>query len=217
MYVNSKGFTLIELIAVIALLGIIGIIGISSYTSFYDAIQQKNIDNNIEIIKSSAMEYYSDTLETTFMVNDLLTNGYLKANENNSFYIDKEDYSCYTIHVQVTNKNIDNKNYEKVNINLGDKHLNNYGTCDTSDLEKNEITMKYDNTTQSVIINIPAGSTLTLISNLGDYTYKNNNNVDDTFSQKIELIENYPTLLSATIVDKDNNIYTKSIAIKKGD
>ena len=61
MYVNSKGFTLIELIAVIALLGIIGIIGISSYTSFYDAIQQKNKNTSIVIIKTNyCIKFYID-------------------------------------------------------------------------------------------------------------------------------------------------------------
>lgn len=210
---NSKGFTLIELIAVIALLGTIGIIAISSYSSFYTAIQQKNINNNIEIIKNSAIEYYNDTLETVFMVNDLLEDGYLKANENNSYYIDKEDYRCYLIHVNVVNKEINGKKFEKINITLGEKKVQNNGACN-NDITRNDLDMKYEN--KYIKVAMPANSQLTLISNLGHY-YHATTITATTFSKQIDISStdsDYPIIFSATLIDDKNVIYTKSIQVK---
>ena len=213
---NTKGFTLIELIAVIALLGLITTIGVTTYISYYDVIKEKNINNNFELIKSSAIDYYNDTLKTTFMIDDLLTAGYLKPNQNNSYYIDDEDYRCYAVNINVKNDTINHKKFSKITAVLGKKYVNDKNECDKLKLEKNEIKMTYQNGV--INITIPANSTLTLISNLGHFqSYVNNQQISQEYNYNLSTQYEGNIIISATIVDSEKNVFTKSIRIEKGE
>ena len=119
---KNRGFTLVEVIAVIAILGTIMILGTSSYLAYYDSLKEKNKENSLEIVYESAIEYYHNTYKTTFLISDLLDNGYLKANKNNTMMINDEDYRCYAININNTNEIINNKNYTKIEAVLGENY-----------------------------------------------------------------------------------------------
>ena len=85
---NSKGFTLIELVATIVVLSIV--LGISSYaiTGVIKNSKEKNYQLLINEIKAAVEEYHiecnyseeSQTCSNTFTLGSLVTNGYLKGN-----------------------------------------------------------------------------------------------------------------------------------------
>lgn len=217
---KNKGFTLVEVIVVIAILGTIMIIGTSSYIAYYDSLKEKNLENNLEIVYSSAIDYYNNTYKTSFLISDLLKNGYLKANKNDTLIIDDEDYKCYAININNVSETINGKEYTKVKAVLGKNYYNNETkSCDTTDFTNEKYSISPNpNNINSIIITLPQNTQVTLISNLGHYAHFTN---DDKESDEInyEFNTEYvgPIIFTATFTEKINdsksNTIIKSIKI----
>ena len=123
---NKKGFTLVELMAVIAILGIILLIAVPSYLGVSKKIKEDMWDNKLKMIetavemwvqdnKSDLCEYdkpsnkwkanadlreaLSDHGEDEIALSVLISNGYLKGDDNDTFInpIDNEDYSTVVL------------------------------------------------------------------------------------------------------------------------
>lgn len=221
---NNKGFTLVEIIAVIAILGIIMSLSISSYVNYSDKLEEKNKENSISIIKMKAKDYYNSTGKNIFFVKELLTSEYLKPNQGNNYLINKEDYVCHIVSIETS---IDENN--KVNVtatidetdySLESSDEQGYINCDESKLEEKFSLSIKENT---IIANIPKKSSVTIMTNLGDYTHQENNtDTNKQIALNIKNIENIPStednnflvVAQATLVDENNKITTKKISIK---
>ncbi len=138
---NSKGFTLVELLAVIVVMGIISLIGVTSYNSITLAIknnQRKNLISNIEI---KAANYAYDTGKTMIFVDELITEGYIDDDDDAGNIIDPKDsnkrLNCYIVEMEKV------KDYYKAKFIDG----NNYDTasgCDLEKLEENKESVKIE-------------------------------------------------------------------------
>ena len=125
---NKKGFTIIELLSVIVLLGIIITIGIFSISSIRQTIldrQYKNVKTEIEV---AAEKYYADTESTSFYVQTLIDEGYLKADNSSLNIYDPRDskiMNCYIINVNDGKATLDdiNKNEDCSNEIVGNYDL----------------------------------------------------------------------------------------------
>ena len=102
---NKKGFTLVELLAVICILAIIVAIAIPTYSKIMESVQNKQYQNKISYIKTAALKYADDTNYSVFFVDDLVKNGYIEPDYNNSI-IDNRDnktiMNCYMITITET-------------------------------------------------------------------------------------------------------------------
>ena len=112
---NKKGFTLVELLSVIVLLGIIITIGVFSISSVRKSIlerQFKNIKTDIEL---AGEKYYQDTESTSFYVQTLIDEGYLKADNKSMIITDPRDNTSLNCYVVTINNDEDallgSKNY----------------------------------------------------------------------------------------------------------
>jgi len=127
---NSKGFTLVELLASIAILALILIIAVPSIGKISTAIKENQRKNNIEKIEIAASKYAFDTGETILFVDNLVTEGYLESDDESGNVLDpvnNERMNCYVVETEKQGdyykaKFIDGKNYD------------NNGVCDTDKL-----------------------------------------------------------------------------------
>lgn len=79
---NRKGFTLIELMAVIAILVIIMGIALPNITSSIERSKEKQKEQKIKLIKSSAELYFDrHNNSNKVMISDLIKDGLLTAEE----------------------------------------------------------------------------------------------------------------------------------------
>ena len=213
---KNKGFTLVEVIAVIAILGTIMILGTSSYLSYYDSLKEKNKENSLEIVYESAIEYYNNTYKTTFLISDLLDNGYLKANKNNTMMINDEDYRCYAININNTNEIINNKNYTKVEAVLGENYYDeSTKECNLTNYNSEKFSLAFSNNTNNKIVIeliFPANTSVTLINNLGYYAHYNST-TEESNKKSIDYESDYkgPIIFTATFVEKLSDTKTSTI------
>ena len=93
---NSKGFTLVELLATIVILGVISAIAMVSIDSMIDNSQITECENLLLSIKSATKDYVShnrfglSSKSFTKTVNDLVSDGFLSEPVTNPF--NKEKY-----------------------------------------------------------------------------------------------------------------------------
>lgn len=140
---NSKGFTLVELLLTIAILGLLIGIAVPSYVGISSAIRKNQRNNIIERIEIAASKYAYDTGETIIFVNKLVTEGYIESDDeegNIEDPVNNERMNCYIIEMEKVSdyynaKFIDGKNYD------------NNGNCDLTKLQENseEITIQVVN------------------------------------------------------------------------
>ncbi len=91
---KKNGFTLIEIIAVIIILAIITVIATVSFTAIRKKTLQKDYESLIRNINIAAEKYVADKAinkNCTLTVNNLLTNGYIESNANDSDVVDPRD------------------------------------------------------------------------------------------------------------------------------
>lgn len=212
---KNKGFTLVEVIAVIAILGTIMILGTSSYLAYYDSLKEKNKENSLEIVYESAIEYYHNTYKTTFLISDLLDNGYLKANKNNTMMINDEDYRCYAININNTNEIINNKNYTKIEAVLGENYYDeNTKECNLTNFNSEKFNLTYTDSNNKIVIevNFPANTSATIINNLGYYAHYVSTS-DESNKKSIDYESDYkgPIIFTATFVEKLSDTKTNTI------
>ena len=118
---------------------------------------------------------------------------------------------------------IANKNRNLVsglNYSLESSDEQGYINCDESKLEEKFSLSIKENT---IIANIPKKSSVTIMTNLGDYTHQENNtDTNKQITLNIKNIENIPNtednnflvVAQATLVDENNKITTKKISKK---
>lgn len=212
---KNKGFTLVEVIAVIAILGTIMILGTSSYLAYYDSLKEKNKENSLEIVYESAIEYYHNTYKTTFLISDLLDNGYLKANKNNTMMINDEDYRCYAININNTNEIINNKNYTKIEAVLGENYYDeNTKECNLTNFNSEKFSLTYTDSNNKIVIevNFPANTSATIINNLGYYAHFDSTS-DESNKKSIDYESDYKgsIIFTATFIEKLSDTKTNTI------
>lgn len=129
---NSKGFTLVELLLTIAILGLVIGIAVPSYIGISNAIRASQRENIIEKIEIAASKYAFDTGETIIFVDKLVTEGYIDSDDEDGTIddpVNNERMNCYIVEMEKASdyynaKFIDGKNYD-VN-----------GECDLNKLKK---------------------------------------------------------------------------------
>lgn len=96
---NSKGFTLVEMLVTIAVFGLILGIAIPSYTGISKSINNRHRNNLIKRIEIAASKYAADTGKTLFFVNELVTEGYIDSDDNGFVFdpVSKEKINCHKI------------------------------------------------------------------------------------------------------------------------
>lgn len=139
---NSKGFTLVELLLTIAILGLVIAIAVPSYTGISNAIRQNQRKNVIEKIEIAASKYAFDTGETIIFVDKLVTEGYIDSDDEDGTIddpVNNERMNCYIVEMEKKGdyfnaKFIDGKNYDS------------NGVCDLNQL-------KHSNENISILVN----------------------------------------------------------------
>lgn len=129
---NSKGFTLVELLLTIAVLGLIVGIAVPGYFGVSNAIRKNQRENLIDKIEIAASKYAFDSGKVKIFVDELITEGYIDSDDDNGNIIDplnRERMNCYIVEMEKSNdyynaKFIDNENYD------------NNGVCDINKLKE---------------------------------------------------------------------------------
>lgn len=96
---DNKGFTFVELLATIAILTVIVTLAVTTYTRIRKNSLQKDYENLVSYIETKAAAYAGDTGITTVSVEDLITEGYLQADDQTDIYDPRDNTSlnCYII------------------------------------------------------------------------------------------------------------------------
>lgn len=96
---KRAGFTLVELLGVIGILSLILLISIPTYLNLRDSTLQREYDNVVSYIESSAARYAQDTSITTVSVEKLIENGYIEPDDETDIYnpINGESLNCYIV------------------------------------------------------------------------------------------------------------------------
>lgn len=220
---NNKGFTLVEIIVVVALLGIIMSLSISSYVNYSEKLEERNKENSISIIKMKAKDYYNSTGKNVFFVKELLQKGYLKGNQSNKYIVNSDDYTCHIVNVE---SSTDENNKININVYVNEEDYSlieqdeeGYINCDNSKIN-DLFSLSLNN--NIVSSNIPGNSSITILSNLGDYTHQENNSDNKKeITMEIKNINNIQSdkdndfliVISATLVTNENKIVTKKISV----
>ena len=129
---NSKGFTLVELLLTIVILGLVIGIAVPSYIGVSKMIRNNQRKNIVEKIEIAASKYAYDTGETIIFVDELVTEGYIESDEEDGTINDPVNngrMNCYIVEMEKVSdyynaKFVDGKNYD------------NGGTCDLSKLQE---------------------------------------------------------------------------------
>lgn len=221
---NSKGFTLTELIAVIVVLSIILLIAMGAYTGIQKSVLEGQYKNLVLEIKQKAEEYAADLATTDVIyinVDTLIKEGYLQAEDENNIYDprDKTKMNCIMIHVI-----FENGEYKA---ELEEKKENSDGTCDVSQVDDLRLSLYCNgekcnankwytgNITLSIVgleeITL-ANSTVEWTSLLGTYVIQNAEVNNKTLEIKDEKILN--TTYNVTIITDNDETYTISQNIK---
>ena len=118
---NSKGFTLVELLLTITVLALILAIAIPSYNSISRAVRLSQRNNVIKNIEVAASKYAYDTNETIIFVDKLVEEGYIESDEEDGSINDplnsKKRLNCYIVEMKKEKdyyraKFIDGNNYD---------------------------------------------------------------------------------------------------------
>ena len=221
---NSKGFTLTELIAVLVVLSIILLIAMGAYTGIQKSVLEGQYKNLVLEIEQKAEEYAADLATTDVIyinVDTLIKEGYLQAEDEKNIYDprDKTKMNCIMIHVI-----FENGEYKA---ELEEKKENNDGTCDVSQVDDLRLSLYCNgekcnankwytgNITLSIVgleeITL-ANSTVEWTSLLGTYVIQNAEVNNKTLEIKDEKILN--TTYNVTIITDNDETYTISQNIK---
>ena len=96
---NKKGFTLTELIAVIVILSLIISLATISVLAIRKNVLKKDYNNLVTYLETKAAEYANETNITTISVEDLIKEGKISPDDQNTVYNPetKESMNCYII------------------------------------------------------------------------------------------------------------------------
>ena len=126
---NSKGFTLVELIAVVAILGLLAIITTPAYETISNNIKRRNYESKKSVIKKETINYVEKYMKNEtydperednksqticFTVKYLIQNGIISSDDENDEYI-KNDVTGEVYK--------DNKVFIEVSYNLNNLRL----------------------------------------------------------------------------------------------
>ena len=139
---NKKGFTLTELIAVIVILSLIISLATISVLAIRKNVLKKDYNNLVTYLETKAAEYANETNITTISVEDLIKEGKISPDDQNTVYNPetKESMNCYIIKSTFEN----GKYTSTLSTNLG---MSN-GKCNTYEkTDKYEI-CRYDESTK---------------------------------------------------------------------
>lgn len=117
---NTKGFTLVELLLSIVILSLILLIAVPSISNISDAVRKSQRKNTIKNIEIAASKYAFDTGETIIFVDKLVTEGYIESDNDGNIKDpeNNERLNCYIIEMEKVSdyyesKFIDGKNYDE--------------------------------------------------------------------------------------------------------
>ena len=96
---NKKGFTLTELIAVIIVLSLVISITTITFIAIRKNVLKKDYNNLVTYLETKAAEYANETNITTISVEDLIKEGKISPDDQNTVYNPetKESMNCYII------------------------------------------------------------------------------------------------------------------------
>lgn len=99
---KKDGFTIVELLATILVLAVIIGLAIPGYNTINSSVRKRHRENLIKEIEIAASSYAFDSGETLFFVNDLITEGYYKGDNNDEVIdpVSNMSLNCYAISVE---------------------------------------------------------------------------------------------------------------------
>ena len=214
---NSKGFTLVEMLITIAVFGLILGIAIPSYTGISKSINNRHRNNLIKRIEIAASKYAADTGKTLFFVNELVTEGYIDSDDN-GFVIDpvsKEKINCHKIEA------VKEGNYYEASY-YGDISYGQNAECNNDDLNNNNNTDIYISVSENGdIITLTAYGNVDIRCGTEDYYcyWRNTNGLEEITNSNIYSINSENKIINTTYIFEyiyvDENNENKSIVAKK--
>lgn len=99
---NNKGFTLVELLVSVIILSLVLLIAIPSLGNLSTSIKKNDRDNNIKNIEIAAAKYAFDSGKTLIFVDELITEGYLKGDDDGNIIdnLNKSRLNCYIVKME---------------------------------------------------------------------------------------------------------------------
>ena len=93
---NSAGFTLIELMIVMAIIGILATLAIPSYVSAIKHARESVLKEDLHVLRAAIDSYTMDKQKAPQSLDDLLTDGYLRAIPEDPFTHAKDSWAPET-------------------------------------------------------------------------------------------------------------------------
>jgi len=104
---KKKGFTLTELIAVIAVLALLLLIGIPAYNSIRKRTLEKQYNNLVELIETTAEKFAGENSTNITNIQELIDNGLLETDDGSNIYDPRDNsiMNCLLISIDYNKGN----------------------------------------------------------------------------------------------------------------
>ncbi len=103
---NSKGFTLVEMLAVIAILAILALLATPAYTYIRDSINQTMYENKVKLVLAAAESWAGETGYDSVNIGHLIEEGKIEADSELGDYknpITGDSMLCHVIRIDYVN------------------------------------------------------------------------------------------------------------------